>query len=565
MIASAVRWTGIVCLSLAAHLVLIFALPYTYVHPEPKLPATVRIENRANLFARAKAIQPDRTNAAKIVQHSRAVRVTAAAADLKQAKPLIRSHSASQSAVRQKAVVTDTTGNSIRSEQHKLPVADASGKVVSPGRLAGIIRLSETTRTAVLSKPASVKSEPANRYLASGAVVLQRLDSASRPDSRAGALAKQISPDQSAEPITQRSRSDRVSTRAQFKSPVPLAPTGRGRKVAAAPADPHSPALRASRSSNQNVARQAGQNALQPPVTTQNLAKTPDRQDGTALARKSASEQTQIAKIGPPAAAPAARQDSRPQRALVPNPGIRPNRTLPPAKVANPPSVATKVTGALKVAQVIRRSKSLPEIIKEQFDKLMAESCYFAELSVNTNGLPSLLGFGNETIPIARFYRAVFRQTGVEPAVELRKTTQSQCAAIDFISAILAGSQRQLPIELEQRTLNSGERISGTVSKLVFAFTLLLLIDDDGRVHDVTSYIEKGPDWSQHRFSIPVFTTGDGAQHLQLLLAVNTDVKITKTAGDGQLHSDDYFAGLQQLFNANSASVRLGLRALRVK
>lgn len=115
---------------------------------------------------------------------------------------------------------------------------------------------------------------------------------------------------------------------------------------------------------------------------------------------------------------------------------------------------------------------------------------------------------------------ATYLKTRLPQSVELdRRTLQSgQCAAVDFANAFGAAAPGEFGFTVDQRRLGNGERLAATISGFNGRLLYVLLIDDDGVVQNVSTFVTAAGGTAA--LDVPVNLKGGGQAKTQLLLAI---------------------------------------------
>ena len=172
-------------------------------------------------------------------------------------------------------------------------------------------------------------------------------------------------------------------------------------------------------------------------------------------------------------------------------------------------------------------------------------------------------GFGSEVGPILAFGTELRRAFGSKAAVEVRQITSRQCPAIGLIGRLLKSRTPELHVMLDAQSVNSGGELHGDVDGVRHPWLSLLLVDDDGKIHDISSYLRKSNDsWS---FTVKVFLTAEGKGRNQLIVAVASQQELEQFSSGEQAASLDSFADVVAKAAASQSDIAIGLSAFRVE
>jgi hypothetical protein len=182
--------------------------------------------------------------------------------------------------------------------------------------------------------------------------------------------------------------------------------------------------------------------------------------------------------------------------------------------------------------------------------------CFFPVPVASQDG-GAIAGYGLQAESVQAFRQAYAQRLGVEPDVDWRPITDSQCGGISFARIILGGSPPGVHIGLDRKEIGSGEDLAGRVTGSRFEFVTLLLVDDAGLVHNVLDYLR--PAASGVEFSFPVHPVDDGMDRVQLIMAVSASMPLAALNRTTAVHSDDFFPELLKQAREAGALLDLGL------
>jgi eukaryotic-like serine/threonine-protein kinase len=188
--------------------------------------------------------------------------------------------------------------------------------------------------------------------------------------------------------------------------------------------------------------------------------------------------------------------------------------------------------------------------------------CFFALPVALDEKRPEIEGFATSANLVRSFGRS-FRDTfHIEPKLDVREVTDIQCHAISFIHRVLKSPTPEITISLDRDTIPGGASLNGTVEGVRQGFVILLFVDDEGKVHDVTEYLRRTE--TGYTFSAPVTPTGEGAMRDQLIVAIAADRKLGFVRTEVPIPNSAYFSSILKQVVASGADVSIGLSAFRV-
>lgn len=231
-----------------------------------------------------------------------------------------------------------------------------------------------------------------------------------------------------------------------------------------------------------------------------------------------------------------------------------------PAEATPPLEAGTKVAAAI----------TAPAPVMSQGDRVRAfmrdyrgNGCIHAQASDADAARPSFKGLGGESGAVADFAAAFRQAVGVEPELALRSVMDAQCPAVDFISAMAGDERQNLEVVLDRDAVEDGGMLIGRLEGRVQGEIMLLLVDDDGAVRDITSDFHQLP--NGNFFGVPVSLVGEGRGRNQLVLALASvePLGITVTRKPGEAAA--LFRNLADKIAADGLAVRTAYAAFRVQ
>jgi eukaryotic-like serine/threonine-protein kinase len=232
---------------------------------------------------------------------------------------------------------------------------------------------------------------------------------------------------------------------------------------------------------------------------------------GVAFFLRYSSPPTKLVTDATPAASETAPQPPAPPplptAASVPR-APPPLAPAPSATDANPPGGGP--LGAQLTDDTARR-------IVRYVNSYQGGDCFFA--APVADGRAGIDVYAATVAPFAAFQSDFKRANGFDAAINPQRISQSQCAAISFLSR-LRGSPGSGPhLGNIAASVRSGTALSGTVVEPGGRHVGLLLIADDGLVYNITSLLMPGAGDSR-TFSLGIRLAAPGAPRPQLIIAV---------------------------------------------
>jgi hypothetical protein len=182
--------------------------------------------------------------------------------------------------------------------------------------------------------------------------------------------------------------------------------------------------------------------------------------------------------------------------------------------------------------------------------------CFFP-LRLASRDDAAIRGYGLRAESVDMFRQAFAQALGSAPNVDWRPLTDAQCGGISFTRLVLGDSAPTVGVALERKELGLGDNLTGRVTGSRLEFVTLLVVDDSGIVHNVLDHL--APEAADLAFDIPVQPIDDGADRVQLLMAVGASRPLPILESTTPEHSDDFFPALRDQAVDTGAVLELGL------
>jgi serine/threonine-protein kinase len=164
----------------------------------------------------------------------------------------------------------------------------------------------------------------------------------------------------------------------------------------------------------------------------------------------------------------------------------------------------------------------------------------------------SIEGFGADTAPFQAFDAAFRKANGFEAEIALRQITPAQCPIVTFLARLGAQPARGLDLAISAYEVHSGDFLSGSV-KGPLDNIALLLVSDDGYVHDLAGFASRAGDAVTFKFKIA--ENGVPGVKPQLVLALKPSAPLAALTGLAATPGDRFVAELSREVADNHVSL----------
>jgi serine/threonine-protein kinase len=225
--------------------------------------------------------------------------------------------------------------------------------------------------------------------------------------------------------------------------------------------------------------------------------------------------------------------------------------------------VVTAVPQQVALAPAALAPASLAERMRNFVRFYDGGACFFA-VPVSFDGQrPRIDGFGSDVEPILTFGAELRRAFGIDADIEVRQITGEQCPAIGFIGGLLKSRLPELAVRLDADYIASGGELRGHIEGAALPWMSLLLVDDDGMVHDVSKYLRRSDVGLE--FAVPVYLTAQGKDRNQLIVAVAASRALVRLDLVKPARSAELFPAVVNEADATQNDIAIGIGAFRVE
>ncbi|MEP3348228.1 MAG: hypothetical protein ABJN34_17680 [Litoreibacter sp.] len=253
-----------------------------------------------------------------------------------------------------------------------------------------------------------------------------------------------------------------------------------------------------------------------------------------------------------PAPEPLPEPESSPEPAADPVPVLEPEPAPKPAPL---PDLATSLPQPSGPAedQAGIASANTPEQTTEEAQETYLTvldflrgfdggPCFAALPVLAEDGAFRFETFAQNNGDLNRFRDALEVETGTLPGTVMKPVSDAQCQALPFVTAAARYPEFQLYFDVNARDITSGEVLSGRLGNATSGFVSLLLIDDEGVVQDLGSFLKFSA--GSARFDIPMTLKGSPVETHQLLMALSTRSRLNTLKSLSGQPAKDFFQRL---------------------
>lgn len=189
--------------------------------------------------------------------------------------------------------------------------------------------------------------------------------------------------------------------------------------------------------------------------------------------------------------------------------------------------------------------------------------CFAALPTLSEDSVFQLEVFAQTKVELAEFADKLSARIGRTPNSTMKPISAAQCAAASFVSEGPAYPRFKLFFDIPRREIKSGEMLEGRIGNASGAFVSFLLIDDEGVVQDLNSFLQFVPGGA--RFRIPMSLTGSPVVTQQLLMAISSATLLQSVISMNGAKAEAFFPALASELRQKGHTEDVALVAFSVK
>tara|TARA_R110002110_G_scaffold293407_2_gene507325 strand:- start:3233 stop:3937 length:705 start_codon:yes stop_codon:yes gene_type:complete len=189
--------------------------------------------------------------------------------------------------------------------------------------------------------------------------------------------------------------------------------------------------------------------------------------------------------------------------------------------------------------------------------------CFAALPTLSDQSEFQLEAFARNSGDLDQFRQALDDRLGRTPNTTMKAISDAQCAAMAFVSDGPAYPRFKLFFEIDQRVIKSGDRLIGRIGNATGGFINFLLIDDEGTVQDLASFLKFVRGGAN--FNIPMSLTAGPVETQQLLMALSTAAPLKTVIDANGRKAADFFPLLAEELRRRGQTEDIALVAFSVR
>jgi serine/threonine-protein kinase len=236
-----------------------------------------------------------------------------------------------------------------------------------------------------------------------------------------------------------------------------------------------------------------------------------------------------------------------------------PSQSPAPENHAPEPSEPVVATAAPVPAPALDRVAELRRYVR-QFD---GGDCFLALPVEVSDGLAKIEAYADSVPPVQLLDEAFRRTNGFEAQIGLRQVTAAQCAAIEFLRLAETDPEAAPRVSVDSFILQNGQSLLGQIGDPLGHALAVLLVADDGAVHDLSDTVE-GPPGGQI-FRVKLTGSRSGSVKPLLLVVIATASPLATLSSRPLPHADRLFPLLLDEAKRNGLPISAALKYLKLQ
>lgn len=215
-----------------------------------------------------------------------------------------------------------------------------------------------------------------------------------------------------------------------------------------------------------------------------------------------------------------------------------------PASAPAPSPATAPASGAATASAVpLTPQQESLRLLVDRIRGQLAEPCLVAYPRLDAEGEPELVMLAASEAAIRSFAQTVLQGFEPRPGERSVLVDPRQCDALTFVRANAGYPAFRLAVGLDQPVIDSGTELDGRIANGAGLYLSALLIDDNGVVQDLGSYLRFTSGAAQ--FRVPLTRAGPRRDTSQIFLVIGTDRRPATLDDLNGTLAEDFFAGLQ--------------------
>jgi serine/threonine-protein kinase len=234
------------------------------------------------------------------------------------------------------------------------------------------------------------------------------------------------------------------------------------------------------------------------------------------------------------------------------------------AMLAPPPAAPTPAPMAAPApAAAPPAAYSRVQQVQDFIARYEGGDCFFIRPVTVSANTAQIEGYGASVALFQTLDSAFKSSNGFEADIGVRQVTPAQCPAVTFLNRQRRESARAPRLEIAKTNVRSGGILRGEVSAEPGRHVDLMLVTDEGAVHNVTALLKRTTNGSN--FSMGLQRSGAPGARPQLLLAVASSRPLATLQGASGMPASQLFAGLSAEIAQSGQSVAVAARYFKLE
>ena len=191
--------------------------------------------------------------------------------------------------------------------------------------------------------------------------------------------------------------------------------------------------------------------------------------------------------------------------------------------------------------------------------------CFFVTVTSVTNKTINVRGFGPDAASFQTLYTSFMEANQIEPELNGQLINEAQCAAADFLKAVLPRAKGNPQLTLATDRVTLGDTLTATVDNAEGKVLDLLLVDDEGLVYNVKSLAAQTISDGKMTFEMWVGGLHIDKESPEMMIAITSKLGLEVPQGKDHARAAALFLKLARQIEEQNLDVGIDFAYFRAK
>ncbi len=189
-------------------------------------------------------------------------------------------------------------------------------------------------------------------------------------------------------------------------------------------------------------------------------------------------------------------------------------------------------------------------------------NCFYARATAITENSVDIQGYSKSSAPFEKFQAQFSALQKFKPNVALHQIADSQCAAAEFLTSLKQETGTVPSLSLNSDHIKSGETLRGTLGNLGSGRAFLYLIDNDGVVYSLASFLKQDGDIGKFNIKLVDLVTRNPLP--QLILTITSERSLSTATLSSPARAAQLFPKILEEIKAGNIDVGAAVQLFKL-